>query len=121
MTSATKRSYLIGVGFLGGLLGGLLGVGGGIVMVPSLVFVAGSSQHEAHATSLAAIIPIAVVGAARFGSAGELDFTAAAVLVVGTLVGAPLGARVMAGMSEGTLKILFGALMIVIGALMLWS
>lgn len=121
MTSATKRSYLIGVGFLGGLLGGLLGVGGGIVMVPLLVFVAGSSQHEAHATSLAAIIPIAVVGAARFGSAGEIDITAAVVLAVGTLVGAPLGARVMAGMSEGTLKILFGALTVVIGALMLWS
>ena len=102
------------VGLLAGLLSGLLGVGGGVVMVPLLVGVIGLSQHEAHATSLAAIVPIAAVGALRFAAAGTVDLKAAALLALGSLVGAPLGAKVMARTAEGTLKMLFGALMVVV-------
>jgi uncharacterized membrane protein YfcA len=121
MRSATKRTQLIGIGFLGGLLAGLLGVGGGIAIVPLLVIAAGTTQHEAHATSLAAIIPISAVAATRFGLAGEIDVHAAVFLACGTLVGAPVGARLMARTSEGTLKALFGMLAIVLGAVMLWG
>jgi hypothetical protein len=70
---------------------------------------------------LAAIIPIAIAGAARFGVSGELDITAAVCLAAGSLVGAPIGARMMAGISEGTLKILFGALSVTIGCVLLWN
>ena len=53
------------IGAIGGLAGGLLGVGGGFVMVPLQVIWAGRSQHQATGTSLAAILPIAVVAAAK--------------------------------------------------------
>src|SRR5262245_25622350 len=61
---------LVAIGVAGGLLSGLLGVGGGVVMVPLLVLWAGYGQRDAHAMSLGAIIPISVAGILTFGVAG---------------------------------------------------
>jgi uncharacterized protein len=108
------------IGVMAGVASGLLGVGGGIVMVPLLVL-AGFAQHQAHATSLAAIVPIAAVAATRFAFHGNVDYAVAALLAVGTLVGAPLGARIMARSSEGMLKVLFGCLMLAVAGLMMLS
>jgi uncharacterized membrane protein YfcA len=119
VTTSNRRWVLVGIGTCAGLLSGLLGVGGGIVMIPFLVML-GFSQHEAHATSLAAICPIALVGAAKFASAGEIEYGLAIALAAGSVVGAPLGARVMAGLPEGSLKVVFGVVMIVSGAVLLW-
>lgn len=96
-------------------MSGLLGVGGGIVMVPLLVLVLGFSQHHAHATSLAAVIPIATVGALTYAAEGEVEVGYAALFAVGSLVGAPLGAWAMSRMSESRLRSVFGALVIVMG------
>lgn len=104
------------IGVTAGVLSGLLGVGGGIVMVPLLVAVAGLAQHEAHATSLAAIAPIAAVGALRFTTAGSIDLGVAALLAAGSLVGAPLGALALRHASETSLKAAFGALMVAAAA-----
>jgi uncharacterized protein len=112
----TADLALIGVGVLAGFLSGLFGVGGGIVMVPLLALLVHISQHSAHATSLAAILPIAAIGALRFGLDSEIHFGVAALLAAGSLVGAPLGARAMARISEGALKISFGVLMMIVGA-----
>ncbi len=109
------------IGLLAGLLSGLLGVGGGVVMVPLLVGVVGLSQHSAHATSLAALIPIASVGATKFALEGSVDYRVAGLLAVGALVGAPLGAGLMARIKEGLLKVLFGVLMVGVGVQLLWS
>ena len=84
-------------------------------MVPLLVLVAGLSQHQAHATSLAAVIPIASVGALTYALDGEIHFGYAALFAIGSLVGAPIGARVMSGMSESRLRTVFGALVIAMG------
>lgn len=108
----------IGIGILAGLGSGLLGVGGGTVMVPLSVLWLGLTQHKAHATSLAAIAPIALVGAVAFASANEVDIPAALGLGAGALVGAPLGARIMAGLSESRLKVAFGAFMVAVGVAM---
>ena len=109
----------VAVGVLGGFLSGALGVGGGIVIVPLLVLMLGLSQHSSHATSLAAIVPIAAVGAATFAAHGEIAYGVAALLTVGTVVGAPLGARLMVRTSEAGLKLAFGTLALVVGASML--
>ena len=118
MTGLQQDLALGGVGLLAGAFSGLLGVGGGVIMVPLLVGVGGLSQHHAHATSLAAILPIATVAAARFGMDNEIHLGFAALLALGSLVGAPLGARVMAGISEGALKIAFGVLVVSVGVSM---
>ena len=65
---------LLAIGIGGGLLSGLLGVGGGIIMVPLLVLWAGYAQREAHAMSLGAIIPISIAGIATYGIAGEVHY-----------------------------------------------
>ena len=98
-------------GALAGFMSGLLGIGGGSLIVPLLVLVVGLSQHEAHATSLAGIAPIALVGALTFGFKLEIDYAVASLLALGALAGAPLGARLMAALNEAPLKLLFGALL----------
>jgi len=110
---------LIGIGLCAGVLSGLLGVGGGIINIPLLVLL-GFTQHEAHATSLAAIVPIAAAGATTFAVAGEVEYDLALALAAGSLIGAPLGARVMAGLSENRLRVAFGAVMIAAGVVLLW-
>jgi hypothetical protein len=110
----------VAIGMAAGVASGLFGVGGGIVMVPLLTAFAGFTQHRAHATSLAAIVPIAAVAAATFAAAGEVDYAVAALLAVGSLIGAPLGARAMARTSEGLLTTMFGALMLAVAIRLLW-
>lgn len=103
------------IGAVAGIMSGLLGVGGGIVMVPLLVLLAGSAQHQAHATSLAAVIPIAAVGAATYWIHGEVHVGYALLFAAGSLIGAPIGARAMAKMSEARLRVVFGILVICMG------
>lgn len=105
---------LVLVGLVAGVLAGLLGIGGGAFSTFGLVVAAGFSQHRAHATSLAAIPPVALAAALVFGSEGKVDLAAAALLVAGSAVGALIGARVMASMSEALLRRAFGVLMLLI-------
>ena len=110
----------IGVGLVGGLLSGLLGVGGGIVMVPGLVLIVGLSQRPAHATSLAAIIPIGVVGGALYAlDGGHVDAALAVALAAGAVIGAPLGARALALIDEDLLRWLFVAVAVIAGVRLL--
>ncbi len=108
------------MGLLAGLTSGLLGVGGGIVMVPMLTMGLAFTQHRAHATSLAAIIPIAAVAAVTYAAHGESDFQVAAFLAMGSLVGAPMGGRLMARSGEGALKTMFGILLLAVAIQILW-
>ena len=109
----------IGIGAAAGAASGLLGVGGGIVMVPLLVTLTGFGQHRAHATSLAAIVPIAAVGAITYAVDGSVEYGVAALLAAGALVGAPLGAKLMARSPEAVLKVLFGLLMVAVAVSLL--
>jgi uncharacterized membrane protein YfcA len=114
----TGRWRLGAIGLSGGVFSGLLGVGGGVVMVPLLVLWSGYGQREAHAASLGAIIPISLAGVLTFGAAGEVQFKEAAALAVGAIVGAQVGARVLARARERTLKLGFGLLLLVVAGLM---
>lgn len=121
MTASTPRAgvgRLLLVGAVAGLLSGMLGVGGGIIMVPLLVGVLGFDQHRAHASSLAAIVLIAVAGSLRFGLAGEIVVPVGLALGIGGLVGSTLGAHLMHRLSPTTLKAVFGVVMILAGARM---
>jgi hypothetical protein len=113
------RSPRLGViGVCGGLLSGLLGVGGGVIMVPLLVIWAGYGQREAHALSLGAIVPISAVGVLAFGAAGEVRPKEGVALALGAILGARIGAGFLARADERTLKLAFGAFLLVVAALM---
>lgn len=105
---------LILVGLAAGFMGGGLGVGGGIVLVPLLLYV-GLDRHRAHATSLAAIILISVVGSASFAASGELDVTIGLTIGMGGIVGSILGANTMNRMSPRALSIAFALVLLVAG------
>ncbi|HZT93926.1 MAG TPA: sulfite exporter TauE/SafE family protein [Gaiellaceae bacterium] len=109
---------LLAIGLGGGLLSGLLGVGGGIIMVPLLVLWAAYSQRDAHALSLGAIIPISIAGIATYGVAGEVRYWQALGLAAGSIVGARIGAGWLARIDERLLKIVFGAFLVGVAALM---
>jgi uncharacterized membrane protein YfcA len=109
---------LLSIGLGGGVLSGLLGVGGGVVMVPLLVLWAGYRQREAHALSLGAIIPISVAGIATYGVAGEVRWWQALGLAAGAVVGAPIGAWLLWRMDERLLKVVFGAFLVGVAALL---
>jgi len=109
---------LVAIGIVGGLLSGLLGVGGGVVMVPLLVLWAGYRQRDAHAASLGAIVPISVAGILTYGIAGEVHWADAAALAVGAIVGARLGAGLLAQIGERPLKIVFGCFLLAVAVTM---
>jgi uncharacterized protein len=109
---------LLAIGLGGGLLSGLLGVGGGIVMVPLLVLWAAYSQRDAHAISLGAIIPISIAGIATYGVAGEVRYGTAIALAAGSIVGARIGAEFLARVDERLLKIVFGVFLVGVAVLM---
>jgi uncharacterized membrane protein YfcA len=93
-------------------------VGGGIVMVPLLVLWARYSQRAAHAVSLGAIIPISMAGIATYGVAGEVRYWQALGLAVGSVVGARIGAGFLARIDERLLKVVFGAFLVGVAALL---
>jgi len=106
------------IGLVAGLLGGLLGVGGGFALVPLQVIFARVDQLHANATSLAAIIPGAVVGALvyYYGSTRpQLDLRFAVLLVLGSALGAYLGARAAARIPDRPLRIAFAVVLVVVG------
>jgi len=86
---------LVAIGVLAGVLSGLFGVGGGVIVVPALMAFAQMDQRRASATSLVAIAPAAVVGAVTYAVQGEVHWLAALTLAVGSVIGAPIGARLL--------------------------
>lgn len=82
-----------GAGVAGGTLGGLIGLGGGVVMVPLMTAFAGLTQHQAVGTSSVAVAAVGLSACASFGSSGAVDFPAAAAVAVTAMLGARVGAR----------------------------
>jgi uncharacterized membrane protein YfcA len=115
------KSSLLAVGFCAGLLAGLLGIGGGIVLVPALVLLFKLAQHTSQGTSLLAITPAAIAGSAVHLYYGNIDLALAAFLMASSILGAYVGASAAAGIPEGKLKKGFGVFIIIVGLKMvLW-
>ncbi len=106
-----------GVGLGAGFLSGLLGVGGGVLIVPALVLLLDMSQRGAQATSLAVIVPAALAGCIRYHFLEHsVDWRLAAGVAVGAVIGASgLGVPLAHRLGDETLKRLFGLLMIAVG------
>jgi uncharacterized protein len=117
--SLLSIAALVLVGLLAGVIAGLLGVGGGIVFIPGLVLVLGLSQHVAEGTSLLAILPVVIVGAAsqrRYGNVRQRDALLVGVLSLG---GAAGGVALANALSGKALQIAFAVLMLLIAAQLL--
>jgi uncharacterized protein len=111
---------LVLIGAAAGVVGGGLGVGGGIIIVPLLVFV-GLGRHRAHATSLSAIVFIAAAGALSFGASGEIDLLAGVIIGIGGIIGSVTGTTVMHRVSARALTLVFGVVLLVAGIRLVMS
>lgn len=105
------------IGVAAGLFGALLGVGGGMIAIPLLTWAARLSQHEAHGTSLVAVVATSLVGCASFAGRGQLAWPAAASIAATASLTSILGARVMSSLSPTTLKRLLGVYMMAVAPL----
>jgi len=104
-------------GLIAGVLSGLFGIGGGLVIVPSLIIFAGFTATQAAGTSLGALLlPVGALGALEYWRAGKIDLPAAAILAVGLLLGAFVGARIGTSLPPETTQRLFGILLLIFGA-----
>jgi uncharacterized protein len=106
------------VGFAAGVVSGMLGVGGGILFVPALVIFLGLSQVDAEATSLLAIIPVALAGAASQRRYGNLRLRDAVVLGALAVPGAVAGVAVVNAIPERVVEVLFALLMLYVASRM---
>ena len=109
------------IGVAAGLASGLFGIGGGLVIVPALVLFAGVSQHQAHANSLGAVIPIASAAAVPYLLSGNVFFLLSLSMALTAVIGARYGARLMHALSEAQLKVLFGLLMLLVAIRMFFG
>jgi hypothetical protein len=100
------------IGLSAGIFGGLVGLGGGLIMIPLMVGVLKLSQHRAHGTSLVALIFTGISGAITYALNGTIDITAAVLLALTAVFTAPLGARYAHTLAEWKLKKTFGAFLI---------
>jgi uncharacterized membrane protein YfcA len=108
------------LGLVGGVIGGFFGIGGGIVLVPLIVYALKGDQHTAHATSLGAIVFISIASMIRYAIDGNIDVDFGIALGVGAIVGSTIGAGVMHRLSANTLRIVFSVVLIVVGIRMVF-
>ena len=105
--SSVKFSHAVIVGLAAGLLGGLFGVGGGLIIVPGLVSLAGMDRRLAHGTSLAATLPIAAASLITYVSHGNVDWAVALFLAIGAIVGAIVGTTLLHIIPKNVLIVVF--------------
>jgi uncharacterized membrane protein YfcA len=112
---------LILVGVAAGMLSGLVGVGGGIIIVPALVYFVGFSQKDAQGTSLALILlPVGILGVMQYYKQGHIDWKIVGLLAVGFVAGSFFGSKLALSISQESLKKVFAVLMIIIAIKMLF-
>lgn len=112
---------LIAIGICAGVLSGLVGVGGGIIIVPALVFFLAFSQKMAQGTSLGILLlPVGILGVIQYYKQGYIDMRVVVVISLAFFFGSYFGSKIALSLSQETVKKIFAVLMIVIAVKMLF-
>jgi uncharacterized membrane protein YfcA len=111
---ATTRGVYAGIGIVAGLISGLLGIGGGLVMVPLLAGWLGMPLKRALGTSLLAIVVLVIPGTIVHASLGHIDWGVFLAITLGAVPGALIGARIALGTQERTLRLAVGSFLLVV-------
>jgi len=110
------------LGFMGGVLAGLLGIGGAIFIIPALVFIFGWEQHMAQGTTLAMLVPpIGILAAWKYYQVGHSDLRVAGIMCLGFFVGGYFGGQIANQLSADTLRKVFGAALFLISLKMIFG
>jgi uncharacterized membrane protein YfcA len=120
--SAAYFLVLLVIGVGAGVSSGIFGIGGGILIVPALMYWAKFSQHAAVGTSLAILLPpVGLAAVTEYYRSGNVDLKAAGIVAAGVLVGGWLGAHFANQINGQTLKLVFGVFVLVIGVYLIDS
>ena len=104
---------LIIIGLCAGMLSGMVGVGGGIIVVPALVYFLGFSQHEAQGTSLGLLLlPVGILAALNYYNRGYIDIKVVAIMCLAFVIGGWLGSKLSLALPEQIVKKVFGVILI---------
>lgn len=117
-----EAAWFVVLGLAAGALSGLIGIGGGVFIIPALIFLFKFTQHRAEGTTLAMLIPpIGLLAVLPYYRAGHVDVRAAAWICLGFVFGGWLGGHYANQVPALTLQRTFGAALLVIGLRMLWA
>ena len=112
---------LVCIGLIAGMLSGLIGIGGGIIIVPMLLII-GLTQQQAQGTSLAVMLPpIAFLAVYNYHKAGEIEWKYAIIIAAFFVIGSYFGSKIAITVDQKLLKKIFGAVLLIIAAKMLFT
>lgn len=111
---------LIVIGLAAGVLSGIMGVGGGVVMIPLMMLLLGLNQHQAQGTSLAVLaVPVTFLAAYNYYGQGYVNWKFAAIIAVFFVIGGYFGSNIAVNLSQKTLKRVFGGILFFISIKMI--
>lgn len=113
---------LILIGLAAGIMSGFIGIGGGVVMVPAMVYILGMTQHSAQGTSLLLMLPpIGILAFMNYYKAGHVNWTYGIVIACAFVIGGYFGSKIALKLSPAIVKLVFGILMLYISIKMIYS
>ena len=113
---------LVLIGISAGMLSGFIGVGGGVIIVPALIYFLGLSQHAAQGTSLLLMLPpIGILAVMNYYKAGEVNWQFGTIIAAFFIVGAYFGSKISLRLNPATVKLVFGILMLYVSVRMIYK
>lgn len=120
--SVTLILIIVGLGLLTGFMAGMLGIGGGIIVIPALAIILGFTQQEAQGTSLAMMLPpVGIFAVINYYKAGHVDLRIAAILAIFFIVGSIFGSKLAIKIPQDVLKKVFGIFLVLVAIKMLFG
>lgn len=116
-----NKIKLISIGIITGLINGLFGSGGGIIVVPALIFLLGMDDHKAHATAISIILPLSIISTIIYFINGSIPFKVAISVAIGGVLGGYIGARTLNKIPPLVLRKIFGSVIIYTAIRMIWK
>jgi len=118
----TTILILIVIGLLAGILSGIVGIGGGLLMIPMMIFFLGLSQHTAQGTSLAVMLPpIGILAVMNYYKAGFVEWKFALIIAITFIIGGYFGAKFAVSVSSTVLKKIFGVVLLLAAIKMIFG
>lgn len=119
--SVQTVALIVLVGLAAGILSGLVGVGGGIIIVPALIYILGFNQHQAMGTSLGILLlPAGILAVMNYYKKGYIDVKVVIILFAGFVIGGYFGSKISLGMQESMIRKIFAVVLVFIAGKMLF-
>ncbi|MDX1350445.1 MAG: sulfite exporter TauE/SafE family protein [Putridiphycobacter sp.] len=113
---------LVLIGIFAGMMSGFVGIGGGVIIVPALVYIVGLTQHEAQGTSLLLMLPpIGILAVMNYYKAGQMNITYGVIIAIAFVIGGYFGSKLSLQMSVSKVRLIFGILMLYVAIKLIYS